>query len=121
MDDIKEIPHLRRLCDCEVCKIAYEILDFTTLLIDDRMIQKLYNPEDIAELGKDGFISMSVLKHQTVGRILSNAAAEHMFSHRASPDHIANWFATAWNNRVIKVQTGVQQSEYDKKMEDYES
>lgn len=114
MDDpIPEFPR-EKLCPCVMCKVAYDILDFMEMLVDERMQAKVADDLEIPPEHR------SAEKMRTA--LLCSAVAEYGFRYGAPPEDLLSWIIIAWNKRArLAVMGALGPSAIDKKLEDYES
>lgn len=119
-----EIPtdfNRERLCPCETCRVCYELVDFTEMLMDPEKCKHLDDEADIPEKDRD--------KVKLTAAVLIGAATEYGFRHGCPPDQLFQWMIYFWNKRasiamhnVVNGQperSGI--TEAEKRAEEYES
>lgn len=127
----KKLYELRsKLCDCQTCKFAYEVVDFIEMLIGEAEAQKCHSAEDWAAYasgtfkpfpGQDEVYTTKIATEQIRARILANAFVELSFRLGAPAEILGSWVTSAWNNRGITFLQGKQRSEIDNKLDGYQS
>lgn len=114
MPDLPPLEERRaKLCDCGLCKLAYEVVDFAELLADQTTIDRIIVELEIPEQYQKPEIFLSTL--------LITAMVEQGFREGASPNWIFDCISVMWNKRTQLAAEGKTRSETEKKLEDYKS
>lgn len=111
-----------KLCNCGICKLCYEVVDFVDMLADEQKRAEIERELQITQPVEDA-------RAKFLACILVGAAAEFGFRNGCPPEQLFQWMIYFWNKRASIATQNVMSGNpegspeilKERKLEDYQS